>query len=139
MKRILFVCQANVGRSQMAEAFYNFHTNTKDATSAGVEDFRKKYHYRPTVEIIHTMLEKGIDISEQRIDLLNTEMVKRVDRIVVLCDKKLCPQFLLSSGKTIFREVQDPHQQSKVAIRQIRDQIESIILELIEDIKDARN
>lgn len=47
MKKILFICQANVGRSQMAEAFYNHHTRSSAAMSAAVEDFREKYQWRP--------------------------------------------------------------------------------------------
>jgi len=80
--KILFVCQANVGRSQIAEAFYNFHTQSNNATSAGVEDFGEKYQHKPTREIIQTMLEKGIDISHQRIDFLTTAMLTKTDQVV---------------------------------------------------------
>ena len=33
--KILFVCEGNMMRSQMAEAFYNELTGTRDAISAG--------------------------------------------------------------------------------------------------------
>jgi protein-tyrosine-phosphatase len=131
--KTLFICQANIGRSQMAEAFYNFHTGTRDAISAGAEDFREKYFHRPTAEIINAMIEKGIDIAQQRIDFLDEKMIQDVDRVVVLCSKNFCPDFLLNSEKVLFREVQDPHEQSEASIRQIRDQIEKIVLELVED------
>lgn len=39
--RVLFVCQANVGRSQISEAFYNFYTQSSDVSSVGIEDFTK--------------------------------------------------------------------------------------------------
>jgi len=136
MKKILFVCQANVGRSQMAEAFFNFHTGTQDASSAGVEDFREKYHHRSTMEIINTMLEKGIDISKQRINYLDQSMVKEADLIIVLCNKDLCPNFLLNSKKVIFREVKDPHQKSENIIRQIRDEIEKLTLKILNNSKN---
>ena len=135
MKKILFICQANVGRSQMAEAFYNFHTGTTAATSAGVEDFREKYHHHPTAEIVATMREKGIDISKQNIDFLEKNMLANADRVVVLCAKQLCPTFLLQSERVIFREVEDPHQLDPHAIRQIRDQIEEIVLEFITEFR----
>jgi arsenate reductase len=131
--KILFVCQANVGRSQMAEAFYNFYTKSRNARSAGVEDFREKYHYQPTTEIIGTMMEKGINISNQRIDFLTPKMIDEVEQVVVLCAQNLCPPFLINSSKAVFREVQDPHQQNESIICQIRDQIEDIILDLIAD------
>ena len=132
--KVLFVCQANVGRSQMAEAFYNFHTQSNDAISAGVEDFREKYQHKPTREIIKTMLEKGIDISHQQIDFLTPGMLTKTDQIVVLCSKDLCPKFLLENEKVVFREIEDPHQQDEKAIQRIRDQIEEFVLELIKNI-----
>jgi len=129
--KVLFVCQANVGRSQMAEAFYNFHTQSNDATSAGVEDFREKYQHKPTREIIEAMIEKGIDISHQQIDFLTPGMLIKTDQIVVLCSKDLCPKFLIENGKVVFREIEDPHRQDKKTIQRIRDQIEEFVLELI--------
>lgn len=131
MKNILFVCQANVGRSQMAEGFYNFLTKSKDAISAGVEDFTKKYHYKPTPEIIEAMSEKGIDISNQRMKFLTPDMCNNVEQIIVLCDKQLCPTFLLNNKKVIFKEVTDPFGQKTQLIRQIRDEIEIIVKELL--------
>ena len=131
--KTLFVCQANVGRSQMAEAFYNFHTKSRNATSAGVEDFRKKYHHQPTREIIDAMMEKGIDISNQRIDFLTPKMVDDAEQVVVLCAQNLCPPFLINSSKAVFREVQDPYQQDANTIRRVRDQIEGVVLELVKD------
>lgn len=136
--KILFVCQANVGRSQMAEAFYNFHTNSSNATSAGVEDFRDKYQHKPTQEIIETMLEKGIDISNQRIDYLKPDLLSDVDQVVVLCSRDLCPEFLLEGEKVIFREIEDPHQQDGKTIQKIRDQIEKLVLELIPNSKNGK-
>ncbi len=43
MKEILFVCQGNVDRSQMAEAYYNHLTGRDGATSAGIDDVADKY------------------------------------------------------------------------------------------------
>lgn len=131
MKKILFICQANVGRSQMAQGFYNSLTNSNDAISAGVEDFRLKYNYHPTEEIILAMNEAGVDISKQKIKVLNQRMLKKVNRIIVLCDKLLCPKFLLSDERVIFMTVQDLHQQGVRTIRAIRNQIKAIVLSLI--------
>lgn len=133
MKKILFICQANVGRSQMAEGFYNSITKSNKAISAGVEDFRKKYHFRPTQEIIQTMEAVGIDISNQEVKVLTQEMLNDVQKIVILCDKSLCPNFLIEDHRTIFRSVKDPHQQKTADIEQIRDQIQQIVLSLIEN------
>lgn len=65
--KILFVCFANISRSQMAEAFYNNYTNSKSAISAGVADYGKKYNYKPYRGFVEVMEEKGIDVSKQTI------------------------------------------------------------------------
>lgn len=131
MKKILFVCHANVGRSQMAEGFYNFLTQSKDAISAGAEDFSQKYNFKPTSKIIEAMAEKDIDISSQRIKFLTPDMCSDVERIVIFCDKQFCPTFLLNNPKVIFREVTDPFGQKTEFIRQIRNEIETIVKGLL--------
>jgi arsenate reductase (thioredoxin) len=42
MKEVLFICEGNVGRSQMAEGFYNHYAGQKSATGAGIDDVGKK-------------------------------------------------------------------------------------------------
>ncbi len=62
MKRILFVCVHNSGRSQMAEAFFNHYAAGKaEAVSAGT---RPASHVDQTV--VKAMKEIGIDISSKR-------------------------------------------------------------------------
>lgn len=131
MKKILFVCQANVGRSQMAEGFYNFLTGSKEAISAGVEDYAQKYIFHPTPEIVATLTEKGVDISRQRIKPLTESMCGEAERIVVLCYTTLCPDYLLNNQKTIFRKVTDPFKQETSLVRKIRDEIETIVKGLL--------
>lgn len=131
MKKILFVCQANIGRSQMAEAFFNQLGRAEVAISAACEDFREKYQGKITAEIVETMAEVGIDISHQRIKLLTPAMVEEADRVVVLCDKQYCPDFLIArKDKVIVRTLEDPHQLSAGSIAKIRDQIRKLVEEI---------
>jgi arsenate reductase (thioredoxin) len=72
MKKILFVCVHNSGRSQMAEAFFNRYARAKaHASSAGT---RPASHTDRIVA--EAMQELGIDISQQRPKLLTTEMLR---------------------------------------------------------------
>ena len=57
---ILFICQSNSGRSQMAEAFFNFFSKKGRAISAGIKP-DKKIHPR-TVQV---MEEVDVDVSQQ--------------------------------------------------------------------------
>lgn len=130
MKKILFICQANVGRSQMAEAFYNHLVDGNLAISAGVIDVRKKYNYRPSEMIRSVMEEAGIDISKARIKVLNKNMLDGVDKIVVLCKKSMCPDFILKDSRTIFNGVTDPFAMNLDGTRKVRDQIKKIVINL---------
>ncbi|HVP40905.1 MAG TPA: hypothetical protein VMS95_03030, partial [Candidatus Krumholzibacteriaceae bacterium] len=59
MRRVLFVCVENAGRSQMAEAFANYYGKGKlVASSAGV-----MLADRVNPVVVEVMREKGFDIS----------------------------------------------------------------------------
>lgn len=121
--KILFICQANIGRSQMAEAYYNSFTKTKDASSAGILNLVKKYNGKPAQEIIQVMKEDGIDISQQKVKQVTESMVKNADRIIILCNKSFCPQFILQNPKVQYIEIEDPYRQGIEQIRKVRETI----------------
>lgn len=131
MKEILFICHGNVGRSQMAEAFYNQYRGCNQAISAGIQDVREKYHGSPTSDIIQVMLEKGIDVSKQQIKQVNEGMLRQAQQVVVLCDEDLCPNFIISNPNVVFATIPDPFLKSVEDTRAIRDQIEAIVRSLI--------
>lgn len=130
-KKVLIICEGNIGRSQMGEGFFN-HYSKDGAISAGITDVGAKYDYKPRADIVSAMKEKGIDISDQRVKQITKEMLADIKTILVLCKPDLLPNFVKSSAiKIIFREVADPYESSMDGLRQIRDQIEEIILDLI--------
>jgi arsenate reductase len=129
MKEVLYICEGNVGRSQMAEGFHNHLTEKELAISAGVNDVGAKYNFVPRADIVQVMQEKGIDISQQRIKQLTKDMIRDSQLAIVLCDPGLLPDFVKTSGKNVlFREVQDPEASTIEGLREIRNQIEQIVL-----------
>lgn len=131
MKDVLFVCQANIGRSQMAEGFYNFFTHSDFAASAGVIDVRQKYDKHLPDEAVRVMKERGIDISKHDIKLLTPELCQEARRIVVLCDKALCPSFLLKMRRVVFKPVRNTSAELLQSARHVRDEVEEIVYSLV--------
>ncbi|WOF16906.1 arsenate reductase ArsC [Methanoplanus sp. FWC-SCC4] len=81
-KDILFICNHNAGRSQMAEAFLNNRYGNKyQAFSAGVN---------PSEEInkitISVLKESGIDISDKKTKNISEFNGKVFDTVVLMCD-----------------------------------------------------
>jgi len=127
MKKVLFICVENAGRSQMAEAFTNHYGKEKlVASSAGIMLADK---INPTV--IEVMREKGIDISMNKPKLLTTEMIEKADKVITMgCSvEKFCPAPLAKN--VIDWKLEDPKQKPIETVQKIRDEIETKVLKLI--------
>lgn len=127
MKRILFVCVENAGRSKMAEAFANKYGKDKFfVISAGNKPADK---VNPIV--VEAMKEKGIDISSNKPKLLTFQMTAESDLIVTMgCDDYgICPGPFF--GPTIDWRIEDPKGRLLEKVREIRDEIERRVQGLI--------
>jgi len=132
MKKFLFVCLGNVGRSQMAEAFYNNLTNSDNSWSAGVEAHTPEKYGHPAKKIVDIMNEIYIDVSHAVVKTVNQSMIDNSGIIIIMCEKNECPDFLLKSNKNVFWEdVKDPVGMSYEETRLVRDQIKQKIFSLI--------
>ena len=132
MKRVLFVCVENAGRSQMAEAFANHYGKDKlVASSAGV-----MLADRVNPIVVEAMKEKGIDISMNKPKLLTVKMAEHADKIITMgCSvEKICPAPLLKN--VIDWALDDPKGKPIEQVRQIRDEIEKRVLKLITELEN---
>ena len=128
LKKVLFVCVENAGRSQMAEAFAKKHgADHFVASSAGNKPAEK---VNPTV--VEVMKEKGIDISANKPKLITFQMANDSDLIVTMgCnDQGICPGPFFKP--TIDWKLEDPKGKPIERVREIRDQIERQVQELLE-------
>ena len=129
MKKILFVCVHNSGRSQMAEAFFNNYAEGKaEALSAGTQPAS---HIDQTV--VNAMKEIGIDISSKRAKALTSEMIDSADRVITMgCGVEgVCPA---TFAPTEDWQLEDPEGKSIEKVREIRDVIEAKVKTLMKDI-----
>jgi protein-tyrosine-phosphatase len=131
MKKILFVCIENAGRSQMAEAFANKYGEGKViASSAGNKPAEK---INPIV--VEALKEKGIDISANKPKQLTFEMANAVDLIVTMgcTDNGICPGPFFKEN--VDWKLEDPKAKPLEKVREIRDDIEQRVIALIEQTK----
>ena len=129
MKKILFVCVHNAGRSQMAEAFFNHYAKGKaQATSAGTH---YASHINPTV--IEAMREVGIDISSKRPKMMTLEMLGVADKVISMgCGVEgVCPATFVPTEDW---KLEDPEDKPIEQVRAIRDEIEAKVKKLLDEI-----
>ncbi len=127
MKRILFVCVENAGRSQMAEAFANKYGKEEFIVSSAGNKPADKVN--PVV--VEAMKEEGIDISMNKPKLLTIQMAQDADLIVTMgCnDQGICPGPFFRP--TVDWKLEDPKGKPIEKVREIRDDIERRVRKLL--------
>lgn len=126
MKKILFICVHNSGRSQMAEAFFNSMAARKAvAVSAGTQPADK---VDPTV--VAVMKEAGIDISGNKPKALTVEMLDSANKAITMgcMEEKACPAAFIETEDW---ELEDPKGQPVEKVREIRDEIRKRVTALV--------
>tara|TARA_B100001123_G_C14920269_1_gene871500 strand:- start:293 stop:685 length:393 start_codon:yes stop_codon:yes gene_type:complete len=127
MKKILFVCVENAGRSQIAEGFFRkYAPDGFVAVSAGTKPVD---NLNPIA--IEAMKEIGIDISQQKSKLVTNEMIDNSESVINMgcMDKESCPALFVEDIADW--GIEDPKGKSIEQVRQIRDTIENKIKELV--------
>ena len=130
MKKVLFACVENAGRSQMAEGFFKkLAPDDCQGISAGT---------KPISEInplaIKTMKEVDIDISDNKSKLVTNEMIEESDSVVNMgcMDKESCPALFVEEIDDW--DIEDPKGKSIEEIRRIRDSIETKVKKLVSEL-----
>jgi arsenate reductase len=124
MKYVLFVCTQNAGRSQMAQAFFEQHAPSDvRAESAGQDPAQAVWP-----EVIEVMREVGVDISERRPRKIDLEMQLHADWAITLACAGSCP---FVPGVVEDWDVADPRGRPLEEVREIRDEIERRVVDLI--------
>lgn len=137
--KILFVCRANVIRSQMAAALYNHLTGTKDADSAGTIVHHEGQTLRERAEsgrpaagvVIAAMQARGINVQDSKRTRLTPEMPARYDLVVNIADPAYTPDWLAQAPNYVYWNIPDPLGGGLALTEQTRDAIEKKITRLI--------
>jgi arsenate reductase (thioredoxin) len=123
MRRIVFACVHNAGRSQMAAAWFNHlaaarvgKAETVIAISAGTAPAERVHP-----EVVEVMKEVGIDLSSASPQKLTPELLKDAQLLVTLGCGDQCPY--IPGLKTEDWPLEDPKGKSVERVREIRDEI----------------
>jgi arsenate reductase (thioredoxin) len=125
VRYVLFVCNHNAGRSQMAQAFFErLAPPDLRAESAGTDP-------APTIwpKVVQAMRESGLEIGSRRPQKLTVEMQLHADWAVTLNCGAACPYVPTMVENW---DVEDPASKSLEEVRAIRDDVESRVRDLIE-------
>jgi len=130
-KYVLFACIENAGRSQMAEGFFRkYAPKGWNAMSGGSSP---KSCVNPLA--IQVMKESGVDISNHKAKILSEDQIRGSDlKVNMGCmDTTECPSLIL--GNYVDWGIEDPKDKPIEKVREIRDQIETKVKELVKELK----
>ena len=126
MEIVIFACIQNAGRSQMAAAFFNNLANpvSARAVSAGTRPAKQVHP-----EVVEAMREVGIDVSGARPALLTEDLAREARWLITMGCGDECP--VVPGLQRDDWPLADPAGQSQRRVREIRDEIESRVWNLI--------
>ncbi|MDP2631261.1 MAG: tryptophan-rich sensory protein [Candidatus Uhrbacteria bacterium] len=135
MMRVLFVCEGNIGCSQMAEAYLRAYGRNYDVSSAGTRVGDKNGDRLGDVEMaeycVACLEEDGIDIKDYKRSSLEKAWVDWADRVIVMASPKTCPTFLFRHNNVRFWSVESPYLLSRESTRETADILKSDIKHMI--------
>lgn len=138
MKQILYVCVHNAGRSQMAEAFTNTLAARRGLAVRGLSAGTEAGE-RVNPLALQAMAEVGISLEGQRPKQLTQDMADAAGRIITMgcgVDATSCPARIHLSKDW---GLDDPAGQPIEKVREIRDQIQTRVEELLSEIAAEGN
>jgi protein-tyrosine-phosphatase len=128
--KVLFICNANVGRSQVAQAYFEALSRHRSDSAgiaaneriAAMKLASRKLKDNPNQSSMrYIRRELGRDIGEK-------------DLVVVIAEKERWPGYLKECDKVLFWDIQDPvdmaHESANEVYRQVQRRVEQLVVEI---------
>ena len=137
--QIAFVCVQNAGRSQMATAFAEqarAEHNAENRVEIETGGTDPADHVHP--EVVDVMNEKGIDLSGRTPKAVTPEELREMDLVITMgCSAEgVCPAAW--NGESRDWDLDDPDGQGLDSVRTIRDDIETRVDDLFDELLAAQ-
>lgn len=129
---VLFICQANVGRSQAAMELYRQKGGKADSSGTKVDAPGASLAERPgAANIIHIMRsEHGVDMFNNVRTQLTPENAQGYDKIVVMAEKETWPEWLARDSRVEHWLIDDPKGQDYVTTQRVVREVEARVSKL---------
>ena len=130
---VLFLCVHKAGRSQIGAGWLRHLAGDRiRVLSAGSSPSET---VNPTA--VKAMAEVGVDISANRPQLWTEAMVRDVDVVVSMGCGDECPVY--PGTQRLDWQLEDPAGQGMEMVRGVRDEIQTLVEELLEDLLDEED
>jgi arsenate reductase (thioredoxin) len=126
MKKVLFACIHNAGRSQMAAAWFRALADGSkaDAISAGTEPGTRVHP-----EVVTAMREVGIDLDGLEPQRLTDELAATASILITMGCGEACP--VVPGLRRLDWPLDDPKGKPVEKVREIRDEIRTRVASLL--------
>jgi arsenate reductase len=128
---VLFVCEHNAGRSQMAAALLDHHA----AGRVRVRSAGSTPADRINPAVVEAMDELGIDLSKEFPKPLTDEAVRTADVVITMGCGDVCPVY--PGKRYVDWDLADPSGKTVEEVRPIRDEIVRQVLRLLSELTPA--
>ncbi len=141
--KVLFVCHGNVGRSQIAQVYFDKLSQHESSCAGTAVDealarqgmTSRKIKDSPSQRSAKYIQEEfGVDISERERRQLNPEIVDEADRVIVINEKEDWPDYLQEGGKVEFWDIGEPLGRDDAFALEVFAQVRQRVEELVKDI-----
>ncbi len=130
--KVLFICRANVGRSQAAMELYRQLGGVADSAGTRVDEPGQLLMNRPAAATIVRVMqnEYGIDMSHNVRIQATPSMAAAYDKLIVMAEPETIPTWLAQDVRTELWTVPDPagktERETSSTVRDIAQKVASI-------------
>jgi len=136
-----FVCRANLGRSQMAQAMFNRLSRHRSSSTGTMvlemegQTLAERAKVAPSVVLVLELMseEEGLDLSSEQRTQLTPELFDAADKVIVMAERETWPDYLVEGGKVEFWEIADAFNISKDQMQAIKEQIKVKVEALVRE------